>query len=102
MRVFRYSHAPGEATGYELSSWINLPSGAITLHAGQSTTLNLTAQVPMNVSPGAHFGGVFITSQPPTLRANGSGIGLSVGGIMSLTVAGNDRRKCVAPGILNR
>ena len=80
--------APGEATGYEISTWINLPSAPITLHPGQSTTLNLSAQVPVNVSPGAHFGGVFITSQPPKLGANGSGIGLSVGGIMSLTVAG--------------
>ena len=60
--------APGEATGYELSTWINLPAAPITLHAGQSTTLDLTAQVPMNVSPGAHFGGVFITSQPPKLE----------------------------------
>jgi hypothetical protein len=81
--------APGEATGYELSSWIHLPTGSITLQAGQSQTFNLTAQVPMGVSPGAHFGGVFVTNQPPKLNANGSGVGLSVGGIMSLTVAGD-------------
>lgn len=78
----------GEATGYELSSWINLPTGAITLHPGQAQTFNLTASVPLNVSPGAHFGGIFITNQPPKLNSNGSGVGMSVGGIMSLTVAG--------------
>ncbi len=81
--------APGEATGYELSSWINLSTAPITLLAGQSTTLNLVAQVPINVSPGVHFGGIFITDQPPKLSTNGSGVGMSVGGIMSLTVAGN-------------
>ncbi len=81
--------AAGESTGYELSSWINLPTDAITLHSGQSQTFNLTAQVPMGVSPGAHFGGVFITNQPPKVNSNGSGVGMSVGGIMSLTVAGN-------------
>ena len=81
--------AAGEATGYELSTWIELPTTPITLKAGQSTTLALTAHVPSDVSPGAHFGGVFITDQSPRLSANGSAISVSVGSIMSLTVAGN-------------
>jgi hypothetical protein len=78
----------GEATGYELSSWVNIPADPITVKAGQSVTLSLTARVPSSVSPGAHFGGVFITDKPPKLSASGSGVGMSVGDVMSLTVAG--------------
>src|ERR1043166_576275 len=29
----------GEATGYELASWISLPSGAVTLKAGETKTI---------------------------------------------------------------
>lgn len=79
---------PGEATGYELSTWIQIPTGPITLGADQSVTEKFTARVPSEVSPGAHFGGVFISDQPTKPSTNGSGVGLSVGGIMSLTVAG--------------
>ncbi len=79
---------PGEATGYELSSWSLVPTAPITLAPGQSVTENFTAHVPSNVSPGAHFGGVFVTNQPTKPNSNGTGVGLSVGGIMSLTVAG--------------
>ena len=81
--------APGTATGYELSSWINTPKNTITIKAGDSATLSLSAVVPGSVSPGAHFGGIFISDQAPKLNVNGSGIGMKVGSIMSLTVAGN-------------
>lgn len=79
---------PGEATGYELSSWIQVPTEPVTLAAGQSITEKFTAHVPTEVSPGAHFGGIFISDQPIKPTTSGSGVGLSVGGIMSLTVAG--------------
>ena len=78
----------GQATGYEISSWINLPAGSITLKAGQSMTIPLSAVVPGGVSPGAHFGGVFISDVPAKQDANGSSISMKVGSIMSLTVAG--------------
>jgi len=79
----------GVATGYELSSWVELPSASITLKAGESTTVALTAHVPNGASPGAHFGAVFLSDKANQPGANGSGVGFNVGSIISLTIAGN-------------
>jgi hypothetical protein len=80
---------PGEATGYELSSWIQLPSGSLSIAAGQTATIQLSAQVPSGAAPGAHFGAIFITDKASRPGSNGSGVGFTVGTIISLTIPGN-------------
>ena len=79
----------GQATPYELSSWTNLPPGAITLKAGEARTIPLSIQVPDIASPGAHFGGVFLNTRPGKLETTGAGVGLKVGTIISLRIAGD-------------
>ncbi len=78
----------GEVTPYELSSWIDLPEESITMEPGESRTISFRVTVPTEVSPGSHFGGVFLDSQPPRLRTSGAAVGMSVGSIVSLRVAG--------------
>jgi hypothetical protein len=79
----------GEQTGYELSSWIALPQGAITLLAGETKTISFSVHVPNQASPGAHFGAIMLTNRPVAPGTSGSGIGYSVANIISLTIAGD-------------
>ena len=79
----------GEQTGYELASWISLPSGAITLMAGETKTIPFSVHVPNQSSPGAHFGAIFITNKPSGTDKTGSAVGISVATIVSLKIGGD-------------
>lgn len=79
----------GGATGYELSSWVELPPGAVTLQAHESRQIPFAIRVPVSASPGAHFGGVFLEEQATKLDSSGAAIGISVGTIIDLKIAGD-------------
>ncbi len=81
----------GETTGYELSSWVNLPGGSIKLRAGESRTIPFNVEVPHAASPGSHFAAIFFSDKEPRLDTTGSAISIRVGTIVSLRVAGEAR-----------
>ena len=78
-----------EVTPYALSSWVNIPQGAVTLNAGETKTIPFSVQVPANATPGSHFASVFFSDKPAKQQTSGSGVGVSVGAIVSLLVSGN-------------
>ncbi len=78
-----------EITPYELSSWIELPDAQITLGPNEARSVPFTIRVPNDASPGAHFGGVFLDARPPKQRENGAAIGLKIGSIINLRIAGD-------------
>lgn len=84
---------PGEQTGYELSSWISAPEGAVTLRAGETKTVSFSVHVPNKANPGAHFGAIFLTNTPVASGGNGSAINFRVGTIVSLKIAGDVREQ---------
>ncbi len=77
-----------EITPYELSSWIQLPDSQIVLGPGQSRSVPFSIRVPENASPGGHFGGVFLDVRPPKQRTTGAAVGMKVGTIINLRIAG--------------
>jgi hypothetical protein len=79
----------GEQTGYELASWVSLPSSAVVLGPGETKTIPFSVHVPNTSSPGAHFGAIFLTTRPPAPGETGSAVGFSVGTIVSLKIAGD-------------
>ncbi len=79
----------GEATGYELSSWIRFGQSSVTLLPKETKTVSFSVDVPARASPGAHFASVLFTDHPGKLQANGSAVGLNIGAIVSLQIAGN-------------
>ncbi len=79
----------GEQTGYELSSWVSLPTGAVVLAPGETKTFSFSVHVPAKAGPGAHFGAVFLTDRPIAPGTTGSAITISVATIVSLKVPGD-------------
>lgn len=78
-----------ERTGYELADWINLPFSEITVPANGSISLDITLNIPAEASPGSHFGGVFISVDPPDIKQSGAAVGYQVAHIVSVRVAGD-------------
>ncbi len=78
-----------EVTPYELSNWIQLPQDSVVIPADGTVTIPFTVIVPKDASPGAHFGGVFLLATPPKQRVTGSSIGMKVGSIVNLRIAGD-------------
>ncbi len=78
-----------EKTGYELTQWVTLDTTEITLAPGEEKSLQITIAVPENATPGSHFGGVFISMNPPRLRSTGAAVGYEVANIISIRVAGD-------------
>ncbi len=77
-----------EKTSFELSQWISLDATQIDVPKGQERTLTFTLKVPDNAAPGSHFGGIFVSVQPPKLRESGASVGYEVANIISIRVAG--------------
>ncbi|MFM2330854.1 MAG: hypothetical protein RLZZ26_361 [Candidatus Parcubacteria bacterium] len=77
-----------QETAYSLSSWIQVPTAPIVLKAGESRAVSLTALVPSNASPGAHFGGIFFNYLSDPQTNTGSAVNFEVGDVISLQIAG--------------
>lgn len=79
----------GEKTGYEITEWISFQSEPVRVKADETITLPITITVPENASPGSHFGGVFVSAEPPKLRVIGAGVGYEVASIISIRISGD-------------
>lgn len=77
-----------EKTGYELTDWIKLPISEITIPGNSKSTVDFEMSVPENAAPGSHFGGVFISVEPPEFEKSGAAVGYQVANIVSIRVAG--------------
>lgn len=81
---------PGtEITGFELSSWLQLGEKTVTLNPGEEFTTPLTITVPDDATPGSHFGGVFVSVEPPDSRQLGATVGYEVANIISIRISGD-------------
>lgn len=79
----------GEPTPYDLSQWISFPDSELVLGAGETRGITFRISVPLDATPGGHFGGVFVETVPPRLRTIGAGVGVRVGSIVNLQIAGD-------------
>lgn len=84
---------PGERTGYELADWITLDTNRLQVAGNESETITFQIQVPDNASPGSHFGGVFVSVEPPNLERSGAAVGYQVAHLISLRIAGDVREE---------
>lgn len=75
-------------TGFELSDWVSLSQTEVTIPAGGSAPVDITITVPDNASPGGHFGGVFVSVEPPKIKNSGAAVGYQVASILSFRVDG--------------
>lgn len=78
-----------EKTGYELTEWLSIDRTELPLKGGEETTIKITIAVPEEATPGSHFGGVFVSVDPPRMRSIGAAVGYEVASIISLRVAGD-------------
>jgi hypothetical protein len=78
-----------EPTGYEISEWIEMQAEPIRLAPRTSLVFPITIRVPETASPGSHFGGIFVSVEPPRLREIGAGVGYEVASIISIRIDGD-------------
>lgn len=74
--------------GFALSDWIQLESDRLEVKAGEERPLSFVMTVPQNASPCDHFGGIFVSAEPPELESSGAAIGYQVANIVNIRVAG--------------
>lgn len=78
----------GESTGYELADWLVLSSSSVDIDSGESQSIGFRINVPQDASPGGHFGGVFVSVEPPDMEQLGASVGYQVANIISIRVSG--------------
>ncbi len=81
--------AEGQATGYEISQWIQPETTSVALAVGESKSVAFTVRIPLEATPGSHFGGVFFAATPPSPGETGAAIGIQVGSVISLRISGD-------------
>lgn len=82
-----------ERTGYELTDWITLPITELSLGGNAKTSFHVTLRVPEGASPGSHFGGIFISAEPPKIENSGAAVGYKVANIVSIRVSGDAKEE---------
>jgi hypothetical protein len=78
-----------EKTGYEMDTWIDVQTDALKVPANSQVEVPVTINVPNTATPGSHFGGVFVSQEPPKLRQTGAGVGYEVASIVSIRISGD-------------
>ncbi len=78
-----------EVTGMELAKWIELAQTEMTLAPNEKGFLNFKMRLPQDASPGSHFGGVFVSVEPPDIESSGAAIAYEVANIISIRVSGD-------------
>lgn len=78
-----------EPTGFEISSWITLPSEPFVLQPNETMVVPVQISVPEDATPGSHFGGVFVSIEPPRLRTIGASVAYEVASIVSIKISGD-------------
>ncbi len=78
-----------ERTGFELTDWLVLPTEPLKVPAGATVELPVVINVPADASPGSHFGGIFVSAEPPKLRETGAGVGYEVVSVVSIRISGD-------------
>jgi len=78
-----------EKTGYEITEWIEIPTEPIKVPANSSVELPIVIRVPDTATPGSHFGGIFVSVEPPRLRETGAGVGFEVVSVISIRINGD-------------
>lgn len=77
-----------ETGGFALSDWIQLESDRLEIKAGEERPMSFILSVPENASPCDHFGGIFVSAEPPELEKSGAAVGYQVANIVNVRVAG--------------
>ena len=78
-----------EVTGFEISEWISLPVSEVLIPGNGTISLDFTMNVPQDATPGSHFGGVFLSAEPPGIERSGAAVGYQVANIISIRVSGD-------------
>ncbi|MFZ2253564.1 MAG: DUF916 domain-containing protein [Minisyncoccia bacterium] len=84
-----FSDEMGEKTGYEITEWIEIQSESIKVGSYQTVDLPFVINVPDTATPGSHFGGIFVSAEPPKLREIGAGVGYEVASVVSIRISGD-------------
>ncbi|MEZ4200032.1 MAG: DUF916 domain-containing protein [Candidatus Paceibacterota bacterium] len=84
-----YAKENTEQTGFELSEWVTLESGELTLASGEERAVGVIVNIPENATPGSHFGGIFVSAVPPEPTTVGAGVGFEVANIVHIRIAGD-------------
>lgn len=83
-----FANSRWEQTGYELADWITLPATNITIPANGREVIQVNMAVPIDAAC-SHFGGVFVSAEPPDIENSGAAVGYQVANIMSIRVNGD-------------
>jgi len=84
-----FAEDDAEITGFELSEWLAFESETVFIPARQTVIVPFVISVPEDATPGSHFGGVFVSVEPPRLRQTGAGVGYVVSSVISIRVTGD-------------
>ena len=71
--------AADEAAGqtFALARWIKLPVTSVLVHAGTSSDLPFSIEIPPTAEPGGHYAAILVGTQPGGLHATGTVLNVS-------------------------
>ncbi len=80
--------ASGTDDIYGMSAWVSFGQPSVVVAGGASKDVPFSIKVPKDAAPGGHFGAVFLSLEAKKPTNTGTGVGLEIGPIIDLRVAG--------------
>ncbi|RWZ78128.1 MAG: hypothetical protein EOT04_02780 [Candidatus Chaera renei] len=82
-----------DVPGADAYQWVQFEASRYSLQPGQKVTVNYSVRIPLNASPGGHYGVIFAESQPASQPGENSIVRKKrVGSILYVTVTGAYRQ----------
>jgi hypothetical protein len=75
----------------DITAWVTLAQGKVTIAANQSAVIGYRVTVPPNASPGGHFGSIFVDREADRNQTTGASVGFKVGSLLAIHVNGDVR-----------
>ena len=75
---------------YSIKGWVT-PLSDLLMIPKQIKTLSVTINVPINASPGGHYGVIRFTATPPELHGQGVSLSASLGSLVLIKVNGDTK-----------
>lgn len=72
---------PGTEKGNFLAAWVDVSTAPIEFAPHEEKTIPFIVRVPADTGPGGYYGGIYLGTEPPTLKINSEdkGAGMAIG-----------------------
>jgi len=78
-----------EISEFTMKLWVTIASDEVDVAPKETKEIDFKVTVPEDAGPGAHLGGIFLSSEPPSINETGVAVRYQVGSLLLFKIEGD-------------